>query len=317
VTLTRPEFEAMVRPPLAETVRSLRRTLQSAGVEAEQLRAVLLVGGSSRIPLVAQLIAEELGRPVAVDVHPKHPVALGAARSASIADAPVPSGVLPPPAEVAEPFRPVAVPSSRRRVLLGLALGVLVIAAIVVVALTRGGGGPAPAASTTSTLTTAPPTTVASTTGTSAAAPSTVPTAGELATAIPEGTWTLKPLTITSCNGVNPCAVGSSVGSFPMTIVCPATGCRMSFASSSTAPLTTDGTTWTGVGAPAPPGLSLNCKTGKADSFVSTQFTVDKATFRADGFHAAAIHGLLTVDANAQNGCNAAKIAYTYSSSGP
>ena len=44
-----------------------------------QLSAVLLVGGSSRIPLVARMISEELGRPTVVDAHPKYAVALGAA----------------------------------------------------------------------------------------------------------------------------------------------------------------------------------------------------------------------------------------------
>ncbi|MGH9245569.1 MAG: Hsp70 family protein [Acidimicrobiales bacterium] len=82
VTITRSEFEDMVRPPLEQTMRALRRVLDAAAVPAERLRAVLLVGGSSRIPLVGQLVAGELGRPVAVDAHPKHPVALGAALAA-------------------------------------------------------------------------------------------------------------------------------------------------------------------------------------------------------------------------------------------
>ncbi|MGI5191083.1 Hsp70 family protein [Promicromonospora sp. CA-289599] len=79
VRLTRAELETMVRPLLMETIAALRRALTSAGVAPEDLAAVLLVGGSSRIPLVAQLVGAELGRPVAVDVNPKHVVALGAA----------------------------------------------------------------------------------------------------------------------------------------------------------------------------------------------------------------------------------------------
>jgi molecular chaperone DnaK (HSP70) len=82
VTVTRSEFEEMIGPPLEETVRALRRALDSARVDPEDLRSVLLVGGSSRIPLVGQLVQGALGRPVAVDAHPKHPVALGAARAA-------------------------------------------------------------------------------------------------------------------------------------------------------------------------------------------------------------------------------------------
>ena len=83
VRITRAEFESMVRPTLGETIRALHRALDGAGVAPEEVTAVLLVGGSSRIPLVAELVETELGRPVAVDVHPKHAVALGAALHAA------------------------------------------------------------------------------------------------------------------------------------------------------------------------------------------------------------------------------------------
>jgi actin-like ATPase involved in cell morphogenesis len=79
VRLTRAELEAMVRPVLHGPIDVLRRSIRSAGIEPADLHAVLLVGGSSRIPLVAQMVESELGRPVAVDAHPKHAVALGAA----------------------------------------------------------------------------------------------------------------------------------------------------------------------------------------------------------------------------------------------
>ena len=89
VRLVRAEFEAMIAPALDETVEALRRALASAGVDAEDLDAVLLVGGSSRVPLVAQLLSAELGRPVAVDADPKASVALGAVLVATAAwDAP-------------------------------------------------------------------------------------------------------------------------------------------------------------------------------------------------------------------------------------
>jgi actin-like ATPase involved in cell morphogenesis len=83
IRITRAELEAMVRPTLHSSIEALRRALRSAGVTADQLHSVLLVGGSSRMPLVAQLVGAELGRPVAVDAHPKHAVALGAAWLAS------------------------------------------------------------------------------------------------------------------------------------------------------------------------------------------------------------------------------------------
>ena len=73
----------MVRPALADTITPLHRALRSAGVEPERRHAVLLVGGSSRTPLVAELVVG-LGRPVAVDAHPKYGVALGAAITAAV-----------------------------------------------------------------------------------------------------------------------------------------------------------------------------------------------------------------------------------------
>lgn len=91
IRLTRAEFEAMIRPLLQQTVEALRRAVRSAGVDPQELSAVLLVGGSSRIPLIAEMVGAELGRPIAVDRHPKHTVALGAAISAGRADeAPAP-----------------------------------------------------------------------------------------------------------------------------------------------------------------------------------------------------------------------------------
>ncbi|WP_439380629.1 Hsp70 family protein [Amycolatopsis lexingtonensis] len=83
VRLTRGEFEEMIRPSIAATLGSLHRALRSANLRPADLGTVLLVGGSSRIPLVSQLVSAELGRPTAVDIHPKYGVALGAAALAS------------------------------------------------------------------------------------------------------------------------------------------------------------------------------------------------------------------------------------------
>ena len=95
---SRGELETMISPSLGRTVEGLQRALDSAGIVAGDLRAVLLVGGSSRIPLVAQLVTGALGRPVAVDTHPKHAVALGAAlRLAAEATAGGGQPEVPPP----------------------------------------------------------------------------------------------------------------------------------------------------------------------------------------------------------------------------
>jgi len=79
VRMTRAELESRIRPAIAETVEALVRAVASAALGPDGPDAVLLVGGSSGIPLVAQMVTSALGRPVATDVHPKHAVALGAA----------------------------------------------------------------------------------------------------------------------------------------------------------------------------------------------------------------------------------------------
>ncbi|HVL83045.1 MAG TPA: Hsp70 family protein, partial [Pseudonocardia sp.] len=107
VRLGRAEFEDMIRPLVTETVEALRRAIASAGVEPAELEAVLLVGGSSRIPLVAQLVSAELGRSIAVDADPKAVVATGAALTARAAVAP-PAPALPVPVPGAGPETPMA-----------------------------------------------------------------------------------------------------------------------------------------------------------------------------------------------------------------
>ena len=86
VRLTRAEFEEMIRPDLDRTVEAMHRALESAGTAPDQLDAILLVGGSSRIPLISQLIAAEFSRAPAIDADPKVAVAMGAARFGAPAD---------------------------------------------------------------------------------------------------------------------------------------------------------------------------------------------------------------------------------------
>ena len=125
VRLTRLEFEEMIRPPLRQTVDLVRRMVDGAGIAPAELSGILLVGGSSRIPLVSQIVQEALGVPTRVDAHPKLVVARGAARWAATA---APSG------HVVE-----AGPRSRRnrRALLGAVAAVVVLGGGAAVALLR------------------------------------------------------------------------------------------------------------------------------------------------------------------------------------
>jgi actin-like ATPase involved in cell morphogenesis len=100
VRLTRGEFEAMIRPQLEESVDALHRAVVSAELSPPDLTAVLLVGGSSRIPLVAQLVSAAFDRPVAVDADPKNAIALGAALSISPRPESWPAANIPPVAPV-------------------------------------------------------------------------------------------------------------------------------------------------------------------------------------------------------------------------
>jgi YVTN family beta-propeller protein len=107
VRLTRADFEDMIRAQIESTIGALSRTLRSAQIEPAELGAVLLVGGSSRIPLVAQMITEALDRPTLIDAHPKYAVALGAARlgadlAPGVAEGSRTNGTAPPVREQAQ-----------------------------------------------------------------------------------------------------------------------------------------------------------------------------------------------------------------------
>jgi molecular chaperone DnaK len=88
VRVTRGEFEDMIRPELDRSIEALHRALESASVGPAQLDAILLVGGSSRIPLVSELVSAEFGMAPAIDTDPKTTVAVGAARSLAPVPAP-------------------------------------------------------------------------------------------------------------------------------------------------------------------------------------------------------------------------------------
>src|SRR5262245_53362009 len=79
VRITRPEFEAAVRPRVGDTLSALDRAIASASLSPGDLAGGVLVGRSSRIPMVAEQVAAHTGRPNLVDADPKLSVAFGAA----------------------------------------------------------------------------------------------------------------------------------------------------------------------------------------------------------------------------------------------
>jgi len=82
--LTREEFEALIRPLVDRTLVPVRQALDDAGLEPRELDEVVLVGGSTRVPLVRRLVEELFGRAPHSDVNPDEVVAVGAAVQADI-----------------------------------------------------------------------------------------------------------------------------------------------------------------------------------------------------------------------------------------
>ncbi len=79
VVFTRAQLEEMIRDLIEQTVDEMSTTISSAGLRPSDLEAIYLVGGSSRVPLVTELMTEAFGGRIATRDEPKSVVALGAA----------------------------------------------------------------------------------------------------------------------------------------------------------------------------------------------------------------------------------------------
>lgn len=77
--VTRSEVEAITAALIDETADAFEQALDDAGVSAADLDEILLVGGSARIPLVAQVLSERLDRPIVMPEDPQFAAAQGAA----------------------------------------------------------------------------------------------------------------------------------------------------------------------------------------------------------------------------------------------
>ena len=78
-SLTRAKFEQMTEDLLERTKEPCRKAMQDAGVSADQIDEVLLVGGSTRMPKVMQVVKELFGKEGSKGVNPDEAVAVGAA----------------------------------------------------------------------------------------------------------------------------------------------------------------------------------------------------------------------------------------------
>ncbi len=82
VEIDRPTFEGLIAPLIERTLKSCRQVMQDAAMEPRELQGVVLVGGSTRVPLVRARVEAIFGQPPIADIDPDQVVALGAALQA-------------------------------------------------------------------------------------------------------------------------------------------------------------------------------------------------------------------------------------------
>jgi molecular chaperone HscA len=84
LSLTIAQFEALILPMVERTITCCTRALSDAGMGADAIDAVVMVGGSTRVPLVNRMVSAYFGKPLNNTLNPDEVVALGAAIQADI-----------------------------------------------------------------------------------------------------------------------------------------------------------------------------------------------------------------------------------------
>ncbi|ALI99527.1 molecular chaperone DnaK [Rufibacter tibetensis] len=82
--LDRHTFETLITPIVDRTMASCQMALKDAGMQPEQIDTVIMVGGSTRVPLVYQTVSDFFGKPANNSLNPDEVVALGAAIQADV-----------------------------------------------------------------------------------------------------------------------------------------------------------------------------------------------------------------------------------------
>ncbi len=84
LSITKNKFEEIISPIIKRTITCCANALKDAGINKEQIDEVIMVGGSTRVPLVKTVVGDFFGKPVNDSVNPDEVVALGAAIQADI-----------------------------------------------------------------------------------------------------------------------------------------------------------------------------------------------------------------------------------------
>lgn len=82
--LSREQFNELIGPLVDASIRACRRSVRDSGVELSEIDNVVMVGGSTRVPLVFEKVAAYFGRPPLNDIDPDRVVAIGAAIQANV-----------------------------------------------------------------------------------------------------------------------------------------------------------------------------------------------------------------------------------------
>ena len=84
IKITRAKFEELILPLVERSIEPCRKVMADAGLQKSQIDEIILVGGSTRVPLVMSKVEQFFGKKPNASVNPDEAVALGAAIQAGI-----------------------------------------------------------------------------------------------------------------------------------------------------------------------------------------------------------------------------------------